>query len=253
MEPAGRSGRRFCLGHALEERREAGGAVAEPVVPRVPGVDVRCGDPQHARADRADHQRRPGRPRPARQQLAVARAVEAALEVDAALAQQRTDDREGLLEARHALVEGETEGAVLGLVPARAKAQDEAATADLVDGRRHLGQQGWRTEAGGGDQRPQLDPLGGTRQGGQHRPAFPRPARRPARPAVEEVVAEPQRVEPDVLGGARHGPQFGPADLALDLRQLHADAERPTTLRHGTPPSRRAPDGATFDRSRASG
>ena len=43
---------------------------------------------------------------------------------------------------------------------------------------------------------------------------------------VEQVVAEPDRVEARRLGGERHGGVLGPAHVALDLGQLHADAER---------------------------
>ena len=88
-----------------------------------------------------------------RTQLAVAGDVVAALEVDGALPQQRADDREGLLEPRHAMVEGEPEGAVLDLVPARAQAEHEPPAADLVDGRGELREDGRLVEAGRRDER----------------------------------------------------------------------------------------------------
>ena len=47
-----------------------------------------------------------------------------------------------------------------------------------------------------------------------------------ARVAVEQVVAEPDRVEAGLLGGARHRGVLRPAHLALHLRQLHADPHR---------------------------
>ena len=81
-------------------------------------------DAQHPRPVRADHQRRARRARAARQQLAVARLVEAPVEVDGAVLQQRPDDRERLLEPVDAVVEREAEGAELGLVPAGAEAED---------------------------------------------------------------------------------------------------------------------------------
>ena len=67
----------------------------------------------------------------ARQELAVAGLVEAPVEVDGALAQERPDDRERLLEAVDAVVEREAEGPELGLVPAGAQAEHEAAAADI--------------------------------------------------------------------------------------------------------------------------
>ena len=59
-----------------------------------------------------------------------------------------------------------------------------------------------------------------------HAPSsIPRPALRPPVVAVEQVIADPDRVEPDLLGGARHREVLGPAHDALDLGQLHSDAQ----------------------------
>ena len=44
--------------------------------------------------------------------------------------------------------------------------------------------------------------------------------------AIEQVVAEPDRVEPDLLRGQRHRAVLGPAHVALDLGQLHSNAQR---------------------------
>jgi hypothetical protein len=96
--------------------------------------------PQHPRPARADHDRRPLPARPARAQLALARLVIAAREVDLPLPQQGADDGEGLLEAAGAVVERVAEGAILPLVPARADAEDEPPAADLVDRVGHLRQ-----------------------------------------------------------------------------------------------------------------
>ncbi len=62
-------------------------------------------------------------------------------------------------------------------------------------------------DGGGGDRR-------------QHRPGLPRAARRSIRPAIEEMLAEPDRVEAEVLDRPDHVQQLGPAHLALDLGQL---------------------------------
>ena len=60
----------------------------------------------------------------------------------------------------------------------------------------------------------------------EQRPGLPRPARRPVRPAIEQVLADPDRIEPEILDRADHVEELGPAHLALDLGQLDADPER---------------------------
>ena len=121
---------------------------------------------------------------------------------------------------------GIAEGAELGLVPARPEAQHEAAAAELVDRRGLLGEQRRVVEVRAGDERPELDPRRRGRDRRQQRPGLPRAAGRPVRPAVEEVLADPHRVEAQVLDRAGHVEQLGPADLALDLGELDADLER---------------------------
>ena len=139
---------------------------------------------EHPRALRSDHQRRSGRSRPARQQLAVAGLVPAPVEVDRPVAQEAADDRERLLEAIDAVVERVAVGAELGLVPARPEAQHEAAAAQLVDRRGLLGEQRRVVEVRAGDERPELDPR---RRGRDRRPAASRPptGRGPAGPASD--------------------------------------------------------------------
>ena len=48
----------------------------------------------------------------------------------------------------------------------------------------------------------------------------------PVLPSIEQVLADPDRVEPEVLDGAGHVEELRPADLALDLGELDADLER---------------------------
>src|SRR5204862_6539215 len=122
-----------------------------------PGVGVWHRDPQHPPPVGADQQRRPARPR-SWQQLAVACLVEAPVEVDRAVPEQRPDDRERLVETGDPLLEREAEGPELDVVPARAEPEDEAATRDLVDRRRLLREQGGIVEAGAGDERSDRDP-----------------------------------------------------------------------------------------------
>jgi hypothetical protein len=43
---------------------------------------------------------------------------------------------------------------------------------------------------------------------------------------VKKMVADPDRIEPDLLAGSRHGKDFRPRDFALHLGQLEADFER---------------------------
>ena len=50
---------------------------------------------------------------------------------------------------------------------------------------------------------------------------------RPAVAAVEEVVAQPDRVESDFLRRPGQDHVFRPPHLPFDLRQLHSHAKRP--------------------------
>ena len=207
---------------ALVQRGEALDAVAVVLPPRVPGVGVRERDPEHARPVAADHQRQA--PRGRRQQDGVVGLPEAARERDPLAVQQAAHDRERLLEARHAMVVRDPEGAELLLVPAGAEAEHEAPAADLVDRRGHLRDQARRVEAGAGDERTEPHPLGRGGEGGQQRPRLPGPALGPAVAAVEQVVAEPDRVEAAGFGRAGHGEVLGPAHLALHLGKLDSDS-----------------------------
>ena len=74
--------------------------------PDVPRVDVRQADTHHARADRAQHERRATRPHRSRVQDAVGNLVVDAAEIATPGANELANDRERLLEARDALVVG---------------------------------------------------------------------------------------------------------------------------------------------------
>ncbi len=140
--------------------------------------------------------------------------------------QQGPDDRERLLEAVDAMVEREAECPELGLVPARTEAHDQPPARDLVHGRGHLGQHRRGVERGRRDERPEPDPRRGRGDRREQRPDLPRPSGRTVRKSVEEMVADPDRVEAEFLGPAGHRNVLGPADLALNLRQLDAHPER---------------------------
>ena len=141
--------------------------------------------------------------------------------------EQRPDDGERLLEARDAVVERGAEGRELHVVPARAEPQDEPAAGDLVDRGRLLREHERRVERGRGDQRSQRDPIGGLGEGRQGRPRLPWSAALAARVPVQQVVAHPDRVEAHLLRQPCDRAQLRPADLALDLGELDADADRP--------------------------
>jgi hypothetical protein len=130
-------------------------------------------DPEHPLAPAADEERRPARPRGARLELAVAGLEVPSVEVDGTVAEERPDDREGLLEAVDPMVEREAEGPELGLVPARAEPEDEASATDLVDRGGHLRQHRRAVEGGGGDEGAQADPGRRCRERRQHRPGLP--------------------------------------------------------------------------------
>ncbi len=105
------------------------------------------------------------------------------------------------------------------------RADDETPAAQLVHGRRRLGQDRRVVEVQARDEGAKGDPLGDRREAGEQGPRFPRPSLRPAVVPIEVVVADPDRVEADLLGSARHRRVLGPPDLALHLRELDADAQ----------------------------
>jgi hypothetical protein len=132
----------------------------------------------------------------------------------------------------HAMVEGDPEGPELALVPARAEAEHEPTATDRVDARRHLRQHGGRMEAGAGHERPEPD---ATRDGGEPRqrgPDLRRAALGPVVLAVQQVVAEPDRVEAGALGGPGQGDVLRPRHVPLDLGQLEPHAQRSRHGRH---------------------
>src|SRR4029079_15598516 len=109
------------------------------------------------------------------------------------------DDGERLLEAVDAVVIREAECTELGLVPAGTESEHEAAAAHLVDQRGLLGEQRRVMEVRARDEWPKLDPRRRGRDGRQQRPRLPWPACRPILPAIEQVHAAPERIEPEGL------------------------------------------------------
>jgi hypothetical protein len=148
--------------------------------------------------------------------------------------EQLANNREGLAEATDPVVEGEAEALVLRLVPAGADAENEAAVTDLVDRRRLLGDHGRAVESETGDQGAELDPPRNGSQCAQSRPRLERTTWLPllALVAVHQVIAEPDRVEPDIFGDPGHLGQLRPRVLVLDLGELHPNLQWP---RHDLP------------------
>ncbi len=135
--------------------------------PAIPEIGLLGHDAEHpgTGCKGADKDRRPLRTRSAGTKLAVPGLVIRALEVRVPIAQQRPDEADSLLEATDRVVDGVAVGGELGFVPAGAKAEDEAAPADLVQGIGHLRHQRRVPKSRAGDQRPQFHALGRGREG----------------------------------------------------------------------------------------
>src|SRR3954447_20673264 len=76
----------------------------------VPAIGVACGELQHARLGGCDHDLRATSSWAARAQFTVGRAIVSAGKIHPALAQQRCDDLERLLEAIGLVIEWDTKG-----------------------------------------------------------------------------------------------------------------------------------------------
>ena len=149
--------------------------------------------------ERPDEDRRARRATP-RRQLAVARRVELAREVDVALAEQRHDDPERLLEPRDGRSDRARRTAGTRSSGRRPRGRDQPAAADLVDRVHEACQPGGVLVAGAGDQRPELDArVVGRRRAPRARPRVPR-ARRPAGRAGGRRRRAPPSRRPSACG-----------------------------------------------------
>src|SRR6266508_5886102 len=122
------------------------------------------------------------------------------------------------------MVERNAEGPELGLVPTGAEPEHQSPAADLLNRGRLSGQQPGRAEARARYEGPQPNPIGHGRERAEETPRVPRTALLAAIVPVEEVVAEPDRVEADVFGRTGHGGVLRPRHLTLDLGKLHPNA-----------------------------
>jgi hypothetical protein len=132
---------------------------------------------------------------------------------------------ESLFKARTPLVKGNAESIKFGLIPASSNAENETTLADLVNSGGHLGEKGGWVKANAGHEGAEFDAFGDRGQRRQQGPGFPRSAFGATVATVDEVIANPHRVKTFVFGGLSHGLIFGPADFALDLRQLNANSD----------------------------
>ncbi len=101
------------------------------------------------------------------------------------------------------MIERIAERAELRFVPPRAKTQNQAALANLVERIRHLGQQGRIAERRTHHQRANLDALGGLGQRRQQCPALPDTASRLVLPLEQQMVGDPDGIEPVALDRER--------------------------------------------------
>ncbi len=144
------------------------------------------------------------------------------------------EDLEGLLQHLRPLADlGKREPVppVLVRMPARAEANLDAPTAQLVGGEDDLGEVAGRPEGHRRDEHPQPDPRHVPRQPGDHRPGVRGVAAGLAGEALVVVRAE-QRLEPGGLGPARDGQLVvvGQPHLGLDHE---GEAHAGSSVRNG--------------------
>jgi hypothetical protein len=219
----------------VAKRGDARRAVLRGSEVHVPQIAVPGEQPQHALPGRSDQDGRPAGPGASRLQHALASFVVAPGEVHLPVAEQPVDDAEPFLEAAHPVVEGKSEGAVLGFVPARAEPEDQPAAGDLLDRVGELREVRGIPEGHARDERPDLYPRGHRRDGGDDGPPFPDALVPLARMPEQQVVLDPDRIEPDLLRASRHQADVRPArrpvaSLVHGDGKLHPDLQRPSSL-----------------------
>src|SRR5262249_49602719 len=142
----------------------------------------------------------------ARPKLAGARRVVATLEVDPAVAEERHEDLERLLEPVDAMVVGVAERRVLRRMGAAPEAEDQPALAHLAGSGDHLREEPGIAKPSPEDEAADRHPQRPRGQRAEERPRLPGPAGLALRDAPvrrvadDEVVRNEQRIEPDRLG-----------------------------------------------------
>ena len=211
------------------QRRDARGRVAGVRVPGVPRVDVRGRRGEHPWAARPDQQRRAARPRRPRQQLGVARLDVGAVEVDRAIGRGASGRSVNASSKRaDAVVERGAEGARTpsSFQPApspRTRRPPEISSTVAACFASMNG--AWNAVAA-------TSGPSATRSVASARPARVVHASQGPRVSPDAYRYSrwsPTQIEskPAVLGDPRDRAQLRPADLALDLGELDADADGP--------------------------
>src|SRR5680860_512275 len=178
----------------------------------VPQISIPGHDAHHSRAIGADQNRRSVPARTPRPQLAISGRMVCALEVDITITQESVNDLHRFLEATDPVVERKPKGIIFRLMPAGAKTQDKSPATDLVDGVCHLGNQGRVAKAGAGNERRDFDALCGGGQGGKQRPDIPRPLGMHTGKPKEQMIGQPDGVEPDLVYALGNGQNLFPAN-----------------------------------------
>ena len=206
---------------ALVEGDEALGSIAEAVEPRVPRLDVWQRRREQPRAVTADHQRRA--PRRRREEQCVVDLVVPAADVTRSPASRRRTISNASSKRETRWSNGRPNARNSSSFHPAPTAIRSRPRTQFVDRGRRAREQARFAKGGAGDQRPELDALGDRRQPREQRPAVPRRALGPDVAAVEQVVADPDRVEAGLLRRAGELGVFRPAHLALHFGQLDAD------------------------------
>src|SRR5690606_25098828 len=129
--------------------------------------------PEHTLARRPDQNGRPSLARPSREVDGIVRLEEPALVIRMAVAEQRMDDPDRILEPAHAVIEGTAELLVLRLMPAGAEPEDELPTAVLDERLGHLGDHARVPDPRADNEGTDLHVRHGRRNAGHHRPRLP--------------------------------------------------------------------------------
>ncbi len=125
------------------------------------------------------------------------------LKVDLPLAHQRRNNRNGFLELIDLVVEIESEGIELWLVPTGAYAKNDAPSTHFVERHRHLRQNCRVPERRTKHQRSELNPVGRLGQCAPDRPALPDALRLLALEMIEKVIVDPDGINACILSGKR--------------------------------------------------
>ena len=143
--------------------------------------------------------------------------------VDPLAGEEPPDDGERLDEPAGPVVVGEAECLELVAVPSGPDAEHEPAIGDLIERCGLLRQHGRVVERGRGHQGSDRHALRHRGDSGEDRPRLPRTRDAPIGISIQQMVADPHRVEPDCLGGRGDVLELGPPHHPFHLGELHSD------------------------------